>query len=300
MSHFTPIQPVDSLARSGFRVMGWNFLEGGLSPADGHGRRTPLVERRAAAQVLVARLSPNVLVINEALGCTPGTDPYTDYAQLFGYPYGVAMRYDEAWGNAIVSRHPVIEVRQGLLYSFGAPNNRGWLAARIQTPDGPVWVGTYHPHPCRSPKLRRLDVAHLLDLMTEPAVFVGDLNAVSLDPGIDESALRATFARLQTPDRASYSASLFYHSGRLLFHPEDGLFPQRGWRSALDDPRPTIPTALVRQPGDRGLHIDHILMSPGVEAYRGWVEHAPEADEASDHYPVVADLKLPGPGPSPP
>lgn len=274
------------------RVMGWNFLEGGLSRPDPSGRRTLHPERRAAAQALVARLDPDVLIVNEALGCTPHTEnaPYTDYAALFGRAHGAAARYDGIWGNAIVSRFPIIEVREGLLYTSGSPMNRGWIAAHIDAPSGPFWVGTYHPHPCRSPRLRRGDVAGMLDAMDGPAVFLGDLNAVSPAPDTDEHALVDIFTRFQDKEHALHSAALFHQSGHLLFDAVEGLFPQRGFVRAIQEPVSTMPTALIRQPGDVGLRIDHILASPEFRVQRGWVERAPEADVASDHYPVLAEL----------
>ena len=274
------------------RAMGWNFLEGGLSRPDPSGRRTLQLDRRAAAQALVARLNPDVLVVNEALGCTPHTEdaPCTDYAELFGRPYGAAACYDGIWGNAIVSRFPLLDVRQGLLYSPGSPMNRGWIAAQVDAPGGPFWVGTYHPHPCRSPRLRRAVVAGVLDAMEGPSLFLGDLNAVSPDPNTNEQALMEIFSRFQDHEHALHSAAMFHQSGHLLFDEDEGLFPQRGFVRAIQEPVSTMPTALIRQPGDVGLRIDHILASPEFRVHQGWVERCAEADVASDHYPVLAEL----------
>jgi hypothetical protein len=57
------------------------------------------VTRAKVAQTLVVGFDPDILVLNEALFCRT-------YAGLFGYPYHAASLYDDAWGNAILSRHP--------------------------------------------------------------------------------------------------------------------------------------------------------------------------------------------------
>ena len=53
----------------------------------------------------MADLRPDILVLNEALFCRQYVDRAVDYARLFDFPYQAAALYDEAWGNAILSRH---------------------------------------------------------------------------------------------------------------------------------------------------------------------------------------------------
>ncbi len=61
-----------------------------------------------------------------------------------------------------------------------------------------------------------------------------------------------------------------------------------GLRSVLPDGAGPTATAFEREPGRR---LDHVLVSPEWEVVSGQVWSA--AGTASDHYPVVADLRLP-------
>lgn len=59
-----------------------------------------------------------------------------------------------------------------------------------------------------------------------------------------------------------------------------GVFRSLGFRGAFG--HPTLPGRLPRR------QIDHILVSPGVELLRSWTIKT----DASDHFPLVADLEL--------
>lgn len=273
------------------RIVGWNFLEGGLTAAVGQVRQRDAA-RWAAAQALMRRLAPDILVLNEALWCTENDGRFTNFGEEFGFPYSAADRYDAEWGNAILSRYPIVDVLHAGLGDADAGEPRGWSAARLATPGGPLWVATYHPHPQRQPRARVRDLEQLLANLNGPAIFVGDLNAIDPADGIALEALVAQFCLFQPPDRAAVSAGVYEEAGRLLFGSPDGVFPRLGWASAVVGPAPTIPTALIRRPGDPGFRIDHAWYNPQVGLRQAWVEQAPEADVASDHYPLVIELAV--------
>ena len=280
--------------RGTLRVMGWNFLEGGLTRPDANGRRRPHKARRDAAIALVKKLDPDILVLNEALGGhpSPQSRPYTDYGKLFGFDHHVAALYSGAWGNAILSRFRLTGTKTDLLYDEVTRRDRGWLAARVETTAGSLWIGTYHPHPERRPEQRRQDVAQLLDAIDGPAVFAGDLNATHPNYPLQDDRLLPILAHLQGAERAAASLKTFRDSGRMLLDEQEGIFPERGWKVADTGGVPSLPTALIRQPGDPGLCIDHMAVSPGLRVQRAWIETGLFTDEASDHYPVVADIHL--------
>ncbi len=266
------------------KLMLWNFLEGGLV-ADADGRRHPHAERRAAAQRLVVDTAPDVLVLNEALHECEDTD--VDYAALFGFPQGVARRYDGVWGNAILSRWPIEEVLERTIHAVGSTQNRGFLAVRLAGPEGSFWVSTYHPHPHRRPHKRAEDFVEFLSLLDGPAVLAGDLNAVVPSDPFDAARMVATFERFQPTGVAAASVAAFQEAGRLL---EEQVLPEAGWRLAHVPYRPTIPTALIRRDGDLGMRLDHVLLSPHWHEKDGRVIESRDADAASDHYPVVLTL----------
>lgn len=282
--HFTP--QANSFQGFSVKLMAWNFLEGGLSPPDAAGRRTVDAARRAAARRVVAAAAPDVLILNEALHPDPDRDE--DYAAVFGFPFGTARRYDGAWGNAILSRWPVENVLERTIHAAGSAQNRGFLALKVVTPEGAAWASTYHPHPHRRPEKRAEDFQEFLALLDGPAVLAGDLNAVLPDDPLDVPEMIRTFERFQPPEKAARSVAAFQKAGQLLM---DEVLAPLGWRVAPVPYRPTIPTALIRHPADRGMRLDHVLINPHWRVEEGAVLEHPDADAASDHYPVWVRLR---------
>lgn len=268
------------------KLMAWNFLEGGLV-CNKEGLMSPHPERREAAQRLVKSVSPDVLIVNEALHAQSDQDE--DYAALFDFPFGVAGRYDGSWGNAILSRWPVVEVLERTIHAPGSTQNRGFLAVRVETPEGLTWVSTYHPHPHRRPHKRAEDFSKFLALLDGPAVLAGDLNAVMPEDTFDAPSMVKTFERFQPAERAAISVAAFQEAGRLL---SEEVLPAQGWRVASIPYQPTIPTALIRHEGDLGMRLDHVLVSKHWREQLGSVLSGVDADAASDHYPILIDLVL--------
>lgn len=272
------------------RVMSWNFLEGGLDAPDAQGRRAPNAARRASARALVARVQPDVLVLNEALFGEGRGVQHEDYGALFGFEHQFARAYDDAcvWGNAILSHRSFEATVHQMIHRTGL-QNRGMMAVQVLTDEGPLWVATYHPHPWRRPAKRAEDVAEFLQELQGPALLAGDFNAVHPDDTIDVATLVRVHERFQTPEQAQRSVARFQDAGLHLFR---DTLPALGWRPAPMVPRATMPTGLIRTEGDTGMRIDHIVVNDQVRVHRAWVEQASEADVASDHYPVVADVSL--------
>src|SRR5579871_4065847 len=102
------------------RIVSFNILEG-LRPIapDATERRRIDRERADAALTLINELSPDLLVLNEALFCRQHAGHMVDYGELFGFPFQAAGLYDEAWGNAILSRHPIVKSEEMRIYNRG-------------------------------------------------------------------------------------------------------------------------------------------------------------------------------------
>jgi len=156
------------------RLVSYNILEGlqpdGNTPVE---RREVDRERFKAAQAAVADIDPDILVLNEALYCRQFAGKAVDYGQLFGFPYQESALYDGAWGNAILSRHPIIQSREMKIY------NRGGLIATFETPLGCLSVASYHPHPGRYPQNKASDFTTLIDGLSGPLILCGDMNCIS-------------------------------------------------------------------------------------------------------------------------
>jgi endonuclease/exonuclease/phosphatase family metal-dependent hydrolase len=127
----------------------------------------------------------------------PDTDQATEIAQGFGYhiAYGAACDYPNGlkFGNALLSRHPIIEERSFRLPDLGSGETRCLLYALLETPLGrlPVFVTHlnwkfHHGH------VRLAQVNYIVERISAlapesaeflPPILLGDFNA---EPDADE------------------------------------------------------------------------------------------------------------------
>lgn len=265
------------------RLLAYNILEGlrPINPSPNERRALDRARTRAALEV-VEDVAPDLVVLNEALFCQQFAGRYVDYASLFGFPYTAVGLYDEAWGNAILSRWPILESRQV------RTENRGGLLARIDTPFGETTVASYHPHPARDPDLRAADFIRLIQGVEGPLLLCGDFNCVHPDDELDIDAVVQAFAVFSTePQEAVYR---FVEGGRRVF----AALEQCGLVDAVPPAgrRYTIPTDLLRADKRAAMRIDHIMCNERVEVQGGEVVHSAATNRASDHHPVWVDVSL--------
>jgi endonuclease/exonuclease/phosphatase family metal-dependent hydrolase len=205
-----------------------------------------------------------------------------DYAELFAFPYETTALYDGAWGNAILSRHPITRSQELRIY------NRGGLTAVIDTPSGPLTVASYHPHPHRYPENKALDFTQLVAGLTGPLIVCGDLNCISPEDAVDRGQLIAAFRNFSSDAEASVDR--FIDSGVQVFA---GLL-NLGLRDAIPPAgrRFSIPTDLINADKSSGMRIDHILANDAIEVVTGEVLHSPDTNRASDHHPVMLEFRI--------
>ncbi len=266
-----------------FRLLTYNILEG-FRPlgADETERRSIDRTRLAAAQQIFAELHPDIVVLNEALYCDAFEGVTIDYGALLGYPHVASALYDREWGNAVLSRFPVLASEETRLY------NRGGLRARIALPEGEVTIASYHPHPGRAPRHKAADFAALLDGVDGALVLCGDFNSVSPEDAVDEARLLEGFRRFSPEPEAALAR--FLASGRAVFP----LLARRGLRDAIPAAgrRYSVPTDLRSPDKDAAMRLDHIFVSREITVLHGEVLHHALSELASDHHPVIADLAL--------
>jgi endonuclease/exonuclease/phosphatase family metal-dependent hydrolase len=264
------------------RLVAFNILEGFRPLGSGSGNRTVDSERVEVAVKMVGALHPDILVLNEALFCRPHEGHIIDYPGLFAYGHAAAALYDGAWGNVILSRHPIVRSQELRIY------NRGGLAGIIDTPLGSLTVASYHPHPQRQPEKKADDFADLVRDLSGPLLVCGDLNCINPDDAVDRVRLVEAFRQF-SPD-AEATVDRFIESGKRVFPRLAAL----GLHDAIPPAgrRYSIPTDLINTDKRSGIRIDHILCNDKIEVLGGEVVHSPASNRASDHHPVMLDFRI--------
>ena len=169
------------------------------------------------------------------------------------------------YGTAIVSRFPILDCRNTLLPRTANNEQRGLTLALINVRGVPLQFYNTHLHHTAAPD-RGLQTEFIGNFMDDapagPKVLMGDFNAIPTAP--EMAPIQARFldawqeAGLPTPD-----------------NPE-------GFTSSADIE------------GDPTRRIDYIFVSDQVTVASAYVPIDVHTRLAADHYPVVADIALPG------
>jgi endonuclease/exonuclease/phosphatase family metal-dependent hydrolase len=206
---------------------------------------------------LVGHFKPDILLLNESGGRRRLRRFATELEmEVAADPWSPFRRRVK---DAVLVRPPwrILERRQHRFRGDSWLYPRGALIARLEHPNARVWVASLH---LGLHPLERLEHAKAFaDLVRDvevPVLAGGDLN--------------------EKPD------------GRAV-----ALLSQRfrdTWLLGGDVAGETFP---AEEPTAR---IDYLFVSPGIAVERVLVPPGPDAREASDHRPVVAELTLPGSG----
>jgi endonuclease/exonuclease/phosphatase family metal-dependent hydrolase len=159
--------------------------------------------------------------------------------------------------NAVLVRRP-LRVSSVRLVRFSSRERwypRGALVAEVRTGDGArCWLVSTHLGLRAGDRQRHAEeLEHLCLELGPPLVLGSDLN------DIPSAAAPARMAAALT--------DVWDRSGSL----DGGTISHRG----------------------RALRIDYLFVSPDLEPERSWVPRTPDALDASDHLPVIADLRMP-------
>ena len=204
--------------------------------------------------------------------------------------YGAVWRGQRTWnGVAILARGATPVITRRALPGDPADDQARYIEAAV---DGVLIASIYLPNgnPQPGPKFEyklawfeRL-IVHAAELMATgvPVVLAGDYNVVPTEADIWPGHHEQDNALLQPQSREAFQ--------RLL---------DQGWTDALRTLRPDGPLWTFwgylrnRWPNDKGMRLDHFLLSPDLAArLTGFEVSRPArgADGASDHAPVWIDL----------
>ncbi|MEO6601253.1 MAG: endonuclease/exonuclease/phosphatase family protein [Polyangiaceae bacterium] len=260
--------------------------------------RLPLIRRE------LERLVPEVVGLQEVLRFQPDSaqdapltvhnDQATEIAAGLGFhiAYSVASDYGNGlkFGNALLSRHPIIEQRSFLLPGVESGETRSLLYGLCETPHGslPVFV-THLNWKFHHGAVRQRQVAFIAERIAEvspigsphlPPVLMGDFNAA---PDADE---------------IRFLTGLCAIDGKTVYFADAWVFAGEGPGYTYD--RVNSYAAKAREPSRR---IDYIFVRGPDRQFRGeplraeLAFHAAEQAPAgavwpSDHFGVVADLAV--------
>jgi exodeoxyribonuclease-3 len=244
--------------------------------------------RQRAEQVArwVKRAAPDILLLQE-LKCEAAAFPETLFAEL-GYRAEIVGQ--KAYnGVAVLSRLP-FETRARALPGL-PPHDTQARYVEIEAA-GVVVGGIYAPNGNSGGddgfayKLAWLDAlavhaAHLLAADT-PLILAGDFNICPTDADLAPGALAPEDALVRPESRAGFRRLLWLGLTDALraLHPTERLFTFWDYQASAFD-------------ADRGLRIDHVLLSPTLaeRLVAASVERAERAaPHPSDHAPVVVTL----------
>jgi endonuclease/exonuclease/phosphatase family metal-dependent hydrolase len=218
---------------------------------------------------VIASCHPDVVALQE-LDVGRARSGRVDQAEVIARDLGMDLQFfptisvmEELYGDAVLTRWPARTVKAGALPGLRLPGlePRGalWSAIRI----GQATIQVINTHLSILGRERLMQVNALIgpewlshQSCREPVILMGDLNATTRS---------RTYRRLTSRLRDAYR-----------------MFPERRGISN----RATFPT---RYPT---LRLDHILVGPSVEVLDVQTVRTSLARFASDHLPVVAELKV--------
>lgn len=178
-------------------------------------------------------------------------DMLTWLSQRLHLPYVFGPTADPYWGNAILSRYPIVEYAEHDLPPRDLPVLRGFVVAQIDLGNGDRLqvIATHYHHVEGETDVRQLQSEAILEFWDGAGrtVLLGDLNAQPHDPEIE-------------------------------------ILRQAGLVDALAGIEP--PPAYTHPSINPSVRIDYIWVSPDLKVNDAWVP----LSNASDHLPVVAEI----------
>ncbi|HEX9889278.1 MAG TPA: endonuclease/exonuclease/phosphatase family protein [Nitriliruptorales bacterium] len=162
----------------------------------------------AVQGLALGAVDPDVVVLNEVdrgWALNGGQDVLADVARGLDMPYVFAPAADDVWGNAILSRYPVLGTGQEILPDSGGYMVRSavWVVLDLGGGRELGVVGTHLHHRGEDASIRRpqaarvAEIAAALSTAGRPVVLAGDLNSGPRSP--DLAPIEARFRHAAGP-----------------------------------------------------------------------------------------------------
>ncbi|HEY4159093.1 MAG TPA: endonuclease/exonuclease/phosphatase family protein [Polyangiaceae bacterium] len=260
--------------------------------------RLPLIRRE------IARLDPKILGLQEVLRFLPEglehmqPSPQNDQASEIADGLGFHVAFAEAndwgrglkFGNALLSRYPIVEERRFVLPGIESGEQRALLYTLCDTPSGPLPVFVTHLNwKLHHGSVRQRQVAYIVERIDElappddktlPAVLVGDFNAA---PDADE--IRYLTGLHAIDGKTAYLADAWAYAGS---GPGYTFDRENDYARKAREPSRRIDYIFTRGP-DRQFRGE--ALSADLAFHKASAEFA-EPVWPSDHFGVVADITV--------
>lgn len=263
----------------------------------------PYAERLPLIRAELARLGPDVIGLQEVMRLvehghpvlTPEGDQATELSHGLGYEiaYAPAADYGNGlmFGNALLSRHPILETRVIALPGRESGESRSLLFGRLDTPYGELAVFVTHLNwKLHHGSVRLAQVRFIVERIFElapldesklPPVLMGDFNA---EPDSDE--IRHLRGLSTIEGRSVYFADAWIHGGDGSF---GATFDRKNRFAALaHEPPRRIDYIFVRGP-------DRLLRGEPLVTSLAFADPSPGRNGdvwPSDHFGLITEIAV--------
>ena len=239
-----------------FKVMTYNVLLGF------HTYPNPQLqkERLESAKRVIQKEDPDILLLQEAF-------------------YSVNGPWGDICGNVILSKYPI---RDKEILNMG---NRKAMRVKIELPSRELLtVDNLHLDPYISEKEKSQQLEQIIKKESNYYILGGDLNSLSPEDKYVKANLLSDFN--------------YYYGANGEYVLDDWLTCdaiKKVFELGLEDANPnkfTYPTKSFLNYKNSEIRIDYLFHSPDLKKIDSWVNTSKDADNASDHYPVISIFRI--------
>lgn len=273
------------------KIISYNILHGFYTY---YNPNKPLIferERLDAAQKLIKKENPDILLLNEAcFGVKNKTKILMNYKKIFDFPYyfyAQAKPKENEWGSAFLSKYPIINIKNlsEILKNF--------VRAKIDFNGTLVYIDIAHPHPNNSNLEKEKFFKRVLKdrIKQKNYILAGDFNSLSPEDRYKKEKLIEGFKTFD--DNPKKSVNNLMKGKAIQYLLSHGLIDSyRKIHKKFIESDYTIPTDFLSKNKLSKMRIDYIFCSKDIKIKDAGIIKGKEAEKASDHYPVYAKLEI--------
>lgn len=265
------------------KIVEYNLLDG-FFDRDKNNILSPNENRKKAAQEIIKKENPDILILTEADHTKNKKFP-RDYKKIFGYSYGFFASkklLHRDFGVGILSKFPIVKKEKFLF-----PKSR-WIKTSIRIKDKIIYVDAVHPNPHNTPKEKEDLFKELIIKKENPFIVAGDFNTIHPEDKYNEKDLLENFSKkLKDSQKAESVVEEILKAKTIKFLLKQDLIDTYKVKNEKQDY-----SYHTKLRGSNMMRIDYILCSKEFKVINSGIIRNKLAEEASDHYPIFAELEI--------